>query len=102
MSQIAGRMSVQAGARLLEKHNGGKGILLGGVPGVRRGHVVIIGGGVVGTHAAKMAIGLGARVTILDLDGKRLDYLDDIFGPTVTTLISSEENIISAFSLYIS
>ena len=93
MSQIAGRMSVQAGTHLLEKHNGGKGILIGGVPGVRRGHVAIIGGGVVGTHAAKMAIGLGARVTILDLDGKRLDYLDDIFGPTVTTLISNQENI---------
>ena len=69
----------------LQKHKGGKGLLLGGVPGVRRGRVAIIGGGVVGINAAKMAIGLGARVTILDISASRLAYLDDIFGTDVDT-----------------
>ena len=80
MSEVAGRMSVQVGAQCLQKHSGGKGLLLGGVPGVRRGRVTIIGGGVVGINAAKMAIGLGARTTILDIDPVRLGYLDDVFG----------------------
>jgi len=93
MSEIAGRMSVQVGAALLEKRNGGKGILLGGVPGVRRGHVAIVGGGVVGTNAAKIASGLGARVTILDKDAERLRQLDDLFGASVTTLMSSPSSI---------
>ena len=93
MSEVAGRMSVQVGAQCLQKHRGGKGLLLGGVPGVQRGHVVIIGGGVVGVNAAKMAIGLGARVTILDIDAARLAYLDDIFGNSVDTLMSNPENI---------
>ncbi len=93
MSEVAGRMSLQAGARALEKHNGGKGLLIGGVPGVRRAKVAIIGGGVVGTNAAKIAIGMGALVTILDVDQKRLAYLDDIFASQVTTLMSNPENI---------
>ncbi|CAI6034250.1 alanine dehydrogenase [Cohnella sp. JJ-181] len=98
MSEIAGRMSVQIGAALLEKPHGGKGILLGGVPGVRRGHVAIIGGGVVGTNAAKIAVGLGARVTILDKDAERLRQLDDLFGAGVTTLMSSPSHIAEAVS----
>lgn len=93
MSEVAGRMSVQVGIRLLEKNAGGKGLMIGGVPGVRRGHVVVIGGGYVGVNAAKMAIGLGARVTILDVNASRLAYLDDIFGSKVTTLMSNIENI---------
>jgi len=93
MSEVAGRMSVQIGASLLQKYNGGMGILLGGVPGVSRGEVVIIGGGVVGTNAAKMAIGLGARVTILDVSKSRLAYLDDIFGGQVSTLICNAYNM---------
>lgn len=93
MSEVAGRMSVQVGAQCLQKHRGGKGLLLGGVPGVKRGRVSIIGGGVVGVNAAKMAIGLGARVTILDVNAARLAYLDDIFGTDVDTLMSNPENI---------
>ncbi|MBP6217973.1 MAG: alanine dehydrogenase [Oligoflexales bacterium] len=93
MSEVAGRMAVQVGARCLEKRSGGKGLLLGGVPGVRRGKVVIIGGGVVGLNAAKMAVGLGALVTILDIDPARLAYLDDVFGSAVTTLMSNPDNI---------
>ena len=89
-------MSVQVGAQCLQKHKGGKGLLLGGVPGVRRGRVAIIGGGVVGINAAKMAIGLGARVTILDISASRLAYLDDIFGTDVDTLMSNPENIANA------
>lgn len=96
MSEVAGRMSVQIGASLLQKYNGGMGILLGGVPGVSRGEVVIIGGGVVGTNAAKMAIGLGARVTILDVSKSRLAYLDDIFGGQVSTLICNDYNVARA------
>lgn len=93
MSEIAGRLSVQEGAKYLEKHYGGGGVLLGGVPGVRRGKVAIIGGGVVGTNAAKIAIGIGADVTILDVNARRLAYLDDIFGSSITTLYSTEANI---------
>ncbi len=96
MSEVAGRVSVQEGARCLQKHTGGKGVLLGGVPGVKRGRVAIIGGGVVGTNAAKMAIGLGARVTILDVSAARMAYLDDIFGTDANTLMSNPENIAEA------
>ena len=98
MSEVAGRMSVQVGALCLQKHRGGKGLLLGGVPGVKRGRVAIIGGGVVGINAAKMAVGLGARVTILDTNGARLAYLDDVFGNDIDTLMSNPENIRDAVS----
>ena len=93
MSEVAGRMSTQIGAQFLEKHEGGKGVLLGGVSGVEPGEVVIIGGGVVGYNAAKMAVGLGASVTILDKNPKRLAYLDDIFRGRVKTLMSNSYNI---------
>ena len=93
MSEVAGRMSVQIGAQLLEKPKGGKGVLLGGVPGVLPGKVVIIGGGTVGTNAAKMALGLGADVTILDVNPDRLRELDDIFRGQVRTLMSNSYNI---------
>jgi len=96
MSEIAGRLSVQEGAKYLEKQFGGRGILLAGVPGVRRGRISIIGGGVVGTNAAKIAVGIGADVTILDVNARRLAYLDDIFGSGITTLYSTEANIESA------
>lgn len=96
MSEVAGRMAAQVGAQFLEKVYGGKGILLSGVPGVQRGKVTIIGGGVAGTNAAKMAIGLGAQVTIIDLSPERLRQLDDIFGTDVTTLISNPFNIAEA------
>lgn len=93
MSEVAGRMATQVGAQYLEKSFGGKGILLSGVPGVSRGKVVIIGGGIVGTNAAKIAIGLGAHVTILDLNPNRLRELDDQFGADVQTLMSNPFNI---------
>ena len=93
MSEIAGRLSIHEGAKYLEKAFGGRGILLGGIPGVRRGKVVIIGGGVVGINAAKIATGIGADVTILDISAKRLSYLDDIFGSSIQTLFSNEKNI---------
>ncbi|MDF0727526.1 alanine dehydrogenase [Cytobacillus sp. S13-E01] len=93
MSEVAGRMASQIGAQFLEKPKGGKGVLLAGVPGVRRGKVTIIGGGVAGTNAAKMAIGLGAQVTIIDLNPERLRQLDDIFGNDITTLMSNPLNI---------
>ena len=96
MSEVAGRMATQIGAQFLEKINGGKGILLGGVPGVSRGKVTIVGGGVVGANAAKMAIGLGADVTILDLCADRLRQLDDIFGNSIKTLMSNPFNIAEA------
>jgi alanine dehydrogenase len=96
MSEVAGRMAVQIGAHLLEKPQGGRGILLGGVPGVKRGKVTIIGGGVVGTNAAKIAIGLGAEVTILDMNADRLRQLDDIFGASITTLMSNPFNLAEA------
>ena len=98
MSEVAGRMSVQVGATYLEKMNGGKGVLLGGVPGVPAANVVIIGGGVVGTEAAKMAVGLGARVTIIDRNLDRLRQLDDIFLSKVQTLASSRYAIEEAIS----
>ncbi len=93
MSEVAGRMSVQIGAQFLEKPKGGAGILMGGVPGVPPAEVVIIGGGIVGTNAAKMAVGMGADVTILDLSADRLRYLDDIFAGRVKTLMSNAFNI---------
>ncbi|MDL2293174.1 alanine dehydrogenase [Ruminococcaceae bacterium OttesenSCG-928-D13] len=93
MSEVAGRLSVQEGAKTLEKPMGGMGLLLAGVPGVRRGKVTIVGGGVVGTSAAKMAIGLGADVTIIDANLARLTYLDDIFGSRVQTLYSTSAAI---------
>ncbi|MFX3625442.1 MAG: alanine dehydrogenase [Ectobacillus sp.] len=96
MSEVAGRMSVQIGAQFLQKPNGGQGILLAGVPGVKRGKVTIIGGGIVGTNAAKMAIGIGADVTIIDLSAERLRQLDDIFGTQVKTLMSNPLNIAEA------
>lgn len=93
MSEVAGRMSVQVGANMLQKYNGGLGILLGGVPGVLPAEVVIIGGGVVGFNAAKMAVGLGAKVTIMDISKSRLTYLDDSFGGRISTLIYNEYNV---------
>jgi len=93
MSQIAGRMSVQEGAKYLEKTFGGRGVLLGGVPGIRKGKVVIIGGGVSGTNACKIAVGVGADVTIMDISANRLSALDDIFGSAITTLYSTPANI---------
>jgi len=98
MSEVAGRMSVQVGATYLEKMNGGRGILLGGVPGVPAANVVIIGGGIVGTEAAKMAVGLGAKVTIIDRNLDRLRQLDDIFLSKVQTLASSRYAIEEAIS----
>jgi alanine dehydrogenase len=88
MSEVAGRIAIQAGAAGLQMINGGRGVLLGGVPGVARGRVVIIGGGVVGTEAAKMALGLGADVTVLDRSLQRLRQLDDLFGPALKTRFS--------------
>jgi alanine dehydrogenase len=96
MSEIAGRMAVQIGAQFLEKIYGGKGILLSGVPGVRKGQVTIIGGGVAGTNAAAMALGLGAQVTILDVSIPRLQELDQLFGGQVQTLFSNRFNIEAA------
>ena len=98
MSEVAGRMAVQVGAHYLEKMSGGRGILLGGVPGVPAAHVVIIGGGVVGTNAAKMAVGMGAQVTIIDNNLDRLRELDDIFLSKVSTLASSAYMIHDAIS----
>ncbi|MCI1590603.1 alanine dehydrogenase [Heyndrickxia oleronia] len=96
MSEVAGRMASQIGAQFLEKTKGGKGILLSGVPGVKRGKVTIIGGGMVGTNAAKIAVGLGADVTIIDLNPERLRQLEDIFGTSVQTLMSNPYNIAEA------
>jgi len=93
MSEVAGRMSVQEGAKYLERHEGGRGVLLAGVPGVPPGQVTIIGGGTVGTNAAKMAVGLGAAVTVVDINPARLRYLDDLFQGRVRTLVSSEYTI---------
>ncbi len=93
MSEVAGRMAVQEGAKYLERPMKGRGILLGGVPGVEPAHVVIIGGGIVGTNAAKMAAGLGARVILLDIDLDRLRYLSDVLPPNVTLMMSNPENI---------
>ena len=93
MSEVAGRMSVQVGATYLEKEHGGRGLLLGGVPGVPPGNVCIIGGGIVGTNAAKIALGMGAKVTLVDLNLNRLRDLDDIFNGRVFTLASNSYNI---------
>jgi len=93
MSEVAGRMAVQAGARALEKHQGGRGVLLSGVPGVAPGKVVILGGGVVGTNAAKVAAGMGASVVVIDINPERLAYLDDILPSNVITLMSSPDTI---------
>jgi alanine dehydrogenase len=93
MSEIAGKLSVQVGARYLEKENGGSGVLLGGVPGVQPGQVTIIGGGTVGLNAAKIALGMGARVTLLDVSLERLRYLSDILGDRAALLTSNNHNI---------
>ena len=93
MSEVAGRMAVQIGARFLEKPQGGRGVLMGGVPGVPAADVVIIGGGVVGLNSAKAAVGMGAQVTIIDKNPDRLRYLDDILGSRIKTLISNTFNI---------
>jgi alanine dehydrogenase len=93
MSEVAGRMAVQAGAAHLEKSKGGMGVLLGGVPGVPAGHVVILGGGVVGTHALQMAVGLGARVTVLDKNVDRLRQLDLVFGNRISTVYSTGQSV---------
>jgi alanine dehydrogenase len=90
MSEVAGRMSVQEGAKYLERHEGGRGVLLAGVPGVPPGQVTIVGAGTVGTNAAKMAVGLGAAVTIIDVNPARLRFIDDLFQGRVRTLMSSE------------
>jgi len=99
MSEVAGRMSVQVGATYLEKERGGRGVLLGGVPGVAAGNVVILGGGVVGTNAAKIALGMGACVTLIDLSLNRLRELDDLFGGRLHTLASNPYNIERAVRL---
>ena len=93
MSEVAGRMAIQEGAKYLEKPEGGRGVLLGGVPGVPPAKVLILGGGIVGTQAAKMAAGLGANVTILDISLDRLRYLSDVLPANVTTMYSNEYNI---------
>ena len=93
MSEVAGRMAIQEGAKYLEKPMKGRGILLGGVPGVKPAKVLVLGGGIVGTHAAKMAAGLGADVTIMDISLKRLRHLDDIMPANVKTMMSNEYNI---------
>lgn len=98
MSIIAGRLAVQFGARFLERQQGGRGVLLGGVPGVSPGRVVILGGGVVGTEAARMAIGMGARVQILDVNVDRLAYLETLFGSRAELLYSSSSHIESVVS----
>lgn len=96
MSEVAGRMAPQVGAYHLERFLGGRGVLLGGVPGVNAGEVVILGGGVVGINAAKIALGLGARVTLLDISHARLQYLDDVFAGRLQTLASNPGNITEA------
>jgi alanine dehydrogenase len=98
MSEVAGRMAVQEGAKYLEKLYGGRGVLLGGVPGVPPASVVILGGGVVGVNAAKMAAGLGAHVTILDVSLERLRYLSDVMPANVTLIFSNRHNILDLIS----
>ncbi|MCC6166211.1 MAG: alanine dehydrogenase [Caldilineaceae bacterium] len=93
MSEVAGRMATQVGATYLERHHGGRGVLLGGVPGVAPAHVAILGGGTVGTNAAKVALGMGAQVTVLELHHERLQYLDDVFQGRLQTRASNEYNI---------
>jgi alanine dehydrogenase len=98
MSEVAGRMAVQVGATCLEKEKGGKGVLLGGVPGTRRGRVVILGGGVVGRNAATIAIGMGAQCTVLDVRADTMAYLEDVFGGAIETLYSNPTNIEAAIA----
>jgi alanine dehydrogenase len=98
MSEIAGRLSIQEGAKYLEKPFGGRGVLLSGVPGIAHGKIVIVGAGVVGMNACKMAVGIGADVTVLDVNAERLEYLDDVFGARITTLYSTETNIRAALT----
>ncbi len=93
MSEVAGRMATQVGAAYLQRNNGGRGVLLGGVPGVAPGRVAILGGGVVGTNAAKIALGMGAHVTVLDLSHDRLQYLDDVYRGQIETRTSNEANV---------
>ncbi len=93
MSQIAGRLSIQEGAKYLEKKFGGEGILLAGVPGTPKANVVILGGGTVGMNACKIAVGMGANVTILDISLKRLEELDNMFGAHIQTLVSNDSNV---------
>lgn len=99
MSEVAGRMSIQEGAKYLERPFDGRGILLGGVPGVKPATVVVLGGGIVGANAAKVAAGLGANVFILDINLDRLRYLDDVMPPNVTTLFSDRHNILDSLAL---
>src|SRR5260370_12240203 len=96
MSEVAGSMSIEEGAKYRERPLDGRGILLGGVPGVRPANVAILGGGIVGANAAKVAAGLGANVTILDINLDRLRYLDDVMPPNVTTLFSDRHNILDS------
>ncbi|MEB3102751.1 alanine dehydrogenase [Ferviditalea candida] len=96
MSEVAGRMAVQVGAQFLETFHGGRGVLLGGVPGVPPAEVMIVGGGVVGTNAAKMALGLGAHVVILERSLDRMRYLDDIFNGRISTMMSNPHNLLNA------
>ena len=98
MSEIAGRTAVIEGAKYLEKTYGGRGVMLGAVPGCEKAEVVILGGGNAGINAARMAVGLGSRVTILDVNHYRLSYLDDVFGSQITTLYSSRDNILKALA----
>ena len=98
MSEIDGRMAVQEGAKYLEKTYGGRGVLLAGVPGVEKGNVVILGGGNVGTNACKIAVGMGANVTVLDVNGQRLAYLDDIFPRQITTLYATRDNVLKSIA----
>ncbi len=94
MSEVAGRMAPQVGAHFLERAHGGRGVLLGGVPGVQAGHIVILGGGTVGANAAKVALGFGARVSLLDVNHARLQYLDDTFGGRVQTTASNHGSVV--------
>ncbi len=96
MSEVAGRMAIQIGSQFLQKTNGGRGILLGGIPGVERGKVTIIGGGMAGTNAARIAIGLGAQVTIIDVSTERLRQLEELFGNDIQTLMSNPFNVARA------
>lgn len=96
MSEVAGRMAAQVGAAYLQKPNGGRGVLMGGVPGVAPANVLVLGGGVVGTNAAYVAMGMGARVTIADVNLDRLRYLDEIWGNRITTMYSSKHNVAEA------
>jgi alanine dehydrogenase len=96
MSEVAGRMAVQIGSHFLEKPQGGRGVLLGGVPGVRRGRVTVIGAGTVGRAAAKIAIGMGAEVHVIDIDQNKLAYMDDLYENRVTTIMSNHDNIMQS------